>query len=393
MIRLISIICLMVGLLYSCADNATVSGDELKPILPAVPFAYDGLRLPKGTNPAGVTNRNIKFINGQPVMINGQFVFEPVGNITIKPWVATLGRVLFYDTKLSLNNTIACGSCHHQEKAFADGLQFSTGFEGRITGRNSMGITNPIVQNNLFWDSRSKTLHDLSLQPVQNHIEMGMENISRLIEKLENTAYYKPLFNKAFGTEQVTPERISTALSQFVGSITSNRSRFDQGLNNNFANLTELERLGNDIFHSDRAKCSTCHGGNNFSALDGPGDPYGGDFSGQDLRGATNIGLDLEYKDKGINNGKFKIPSLRNIDLTKPYMHDGRFKTLEEVVEHYSSGIKQHRDLDSKFTDGKGNVKQLNLTHLEKKALVAFLKTLTDSEMISDPKWSNPFKQ
>jgi cytochrome c peroxidase len=373
--------------LIACTDKQTSIDDGEVLSLPTQPYDYHNLKLPVGTNPNFNNFTDFTIVNGEPIFSNQK--------LEITPWGATLGRVLFYDKKLSLNNTVSCGSCHHQDKGFADGRQFSTGFEGRITTRNSMSIINPIVQNNLFWDSRSKTIHDLSLQPVQNHIEMGMENLDRLVDKIEKTEYYKPLFKKAFGSEKVTPEQISVALSQFVASITSNRSKLDVGLSNNFRDFTELEKLGREVFNG-KGQCSSCHGGNNFSALDGPNDPYGGggSFGGpsNDLRGATNIGLDLVYKDNGLGNGKFKIPGLRNIELTSPYMHDGRFKTLEEVVNHYSEGIKPHKHVDVKFTDGKGNIKHLNLSGIEKKALVAFLKTLTDKEMASDPKWSNPFK-
>jgi cytochrome c peroxidase len=372
--------------ILACSDKSLVTSAEENLSLPNEPYAYDKLSLPVGSSIAGsfddftIDNNVVTFSNNKT---------------EITPWGATLGRVLFYDKKLSLNNTVSCASCHHQEKAFADGLQFSTGFEGRVTTRNSMAIVNPILQNNLFWDSRSKTIHDLSLQPVQNHIEMGMEDLNRLVSKLENTEYYKPLFKKAFGTNEINPTNISKALSQFVASITTSRSRFDAGSINNFNNFSELEKMGMELFNSDKAKCSSCHGGGNMSALDGPNDPYGGggSFSAvQDLRGATNIGLDIVYKDNGLGNGKFKIPSLRNIELTGPFMHDGRFKTLEEVVNHYTNGIKPHQHLDVKFTDGKGNVKPLNLNSIEKKAIIAFLKTLTDQEMTKDPKWSNPFR-
>ena len=372
--------------ILACSDKSLVTSHEENLSLPNEPYAYDKLSLPVGSSIAGsfddftIDNNVVTFSNNKT---------------EITPWGATLGRVLFYDKKLSLNNTVSCASCHHQEKAFADGLQFSTGFEGRVTTRNSMAIVNPILQNNLFWDSRSKTIHDLSLQPVQNHIEMGMEDLNRLVSKLENTEYYKTLFKKAFGTNEINPTNISKALSQFVASITTSRSRFDAGSINNFNNFSELEKMGMELFNSDKAKCSSCHGGGNMSALDGPNDPYGGGGSFtavQDLRGATNIGLDIVYKDNGLGNGKFKIPSLRNIELTGPYMHDGRFKTLEEVVNHYINGIKPHQHLDVKFTDGKGNVKPLNLNSIEKKAIIAFLKTLTDQEMTKDPKWSNPFR-
>ncbi len=376
--------------LLSCTDNTQSLEISETPTLPAKPYDYQNLRLPFGTAPAGNINREFTIVNGVPVFSNNS------SQVEITPEGATLGRVLFYDKKLSLNNTVSCGTCHHQDKAFADGLKVSKGFEGRVTSRNSMAIVNPIAQNNLFWDSRSQSLHDLSLQPVRDHIEMGMENMDRLVAKLKETDYYSPLFVEAFGNNEITPEKVSKALTQFVSSITSNRSRFDQGMINNFENYNELEKMGHNLFHSEKTQCSSCHGGTNFSALDGPGQPYGGGSfgpnNGQDLRGATNIGLDLVYKDQGIGNGRFKIPGLRNIALTHPYMHDGRFNTLEEVVEHYNSGVKPHSSLDSKFLNPNGSVKRLNLSEIEKRALVAFLKTLTDEQLITDPRWSDPFK-
>jgi cytochrome c peroxidase len=169
----------------------------------------------------------------------------------------------------------------------------------------------------------------------------------------------------------------SKALSQFVASITTSRSRFDAGSINNFNNFSELEKMGMELFNSDKAKCSSCHGGGNMSALDGPNDPYGGGGSFsvvQDLRGATNIGLDIVYKDNGLGNGKFKIPSLRNIELTGPYMHDGRFKTLEEVVNHYTNGIKPHQHLDVKFTGWKRKCKTFEFKFNREKSHHSFSK-------------------
>ncbi len=271
--------------LFACTDKPLVVSEDEVLSLPSQPYDYQNLQLPVGTSANFSIFSNFDLVNGEVLFSSNK--------LDITQWGATLGRVLFYDKKLSLNNTVSCGSCHHQDKGFADGLQFSTGFEGRVTTRNSMAIVNPILQNNLFWDSRSKTIHDLSLQPVQNHIEMGMENLDRLVEKIEKTDYYKPLFEKAFGTDVVTPENISKALSQFVGSITSNRSKFDKGLTNNFNEFTELEKLGKEIFNG-KGQCASCHGGNSFSALDGPNDPYGGgggtfSIAANDLRGATNI--------------------------------------------------------------------------------------------------------
>lgn len=372
----------------SCVKDNPSDPLNTKPVLPEESYNYSTLELPDGVSQASVFN-NFVFPNGtfEPDFIEGVFM-------EIDDEIATLGRVLFYDKNLSLNNSISCGSCHHQDKAFADGQAASFGFEGRKTERNSMSIVNPISQNNLFWDSRSFSIVDLSLKPVQNHIEMGMEDLQYLTDKLANIDYYPGLFSQAFGDSDITEERISKAIAQFVGSITTNKSKFDEGLKTQFANFNELEKLGMSIFNSEKAKCSTCHSGNNFAADDGPGGEYGADpIATDNPRGTTNIGLELVYKDQGRNDGKFKIPSLRNIALTGPYMHDGRFQTLEEVINHYSEGIKPHKDLDKKFKNKNGEVIHLNLDPIEKQALVAFLHTLTDYEMINDPKYSDPFKQ
>ena len=184
--------------MFSCEDKPLVIAEEETPTLPTVPYDYKTLNLPIGTQAAGIIFTDFEIINGIPVFTNSSMGITNEG--------ASLGRVLFYDKKLSLNNTVSCGTCHHQDKGFADGKQFSTGFEGRVTTRNSMSIANPITQNNLFWDSRSKTIHDLSLQPVQNHIEMGMENLDRLVEKLENLVILQSLklwvVNSSIVTEQ-----------------------------------------------------------------------------------------------------------------------------------------------------------------------------------------------
>ena len=382
-------ICGLAILLHSCIKDNPSDTEKLTPVLPEVSYNYSALELPQGVHQASAFN-NFIFPEGS---IDPDFFENIFMQITDEE--ATLARVLFYDKNLSLNNSISCGSCHHQNKAFADGQAASLGFEGKLTDRNSMSIVNPISQNNLFWDSRSFSIVDLSLKPVQNHIEMGMEDLQYLTDKLSKIDYYPELFAKAYGDSEVTEERISKAIAQFVGSITTNKSKFDVGLETEFSNFNELEKLGMSIFNSERAKCSTCHSGNNFAADDSPGGEYGGGRinNGDDPKGTTNIGLELVYKDQGRNDGKFKIPSLRNIALTGPYMHDGRFQTLEEVVDHYSEGIKPHKDLDKKFKNKNGEVIHLNLDPIEKQALITFLHTLTDYEMIKDPKYSDPFKQ
>jgi cytochrome c peroxidase len=301
---------------------------------------------------------------------------------------ATLGRVLFYDKRLSLNQTIACASCHRQEHGFSDPRKFSVGFEGGLTGRNSMGLTNArwYQRRAFFWDERAATLEDQVLQPIQDAVEMGM-TLPSLITRLGAEPYYSTLFTNAFGTSTVTTDRISKALAQFVRSIVSTQSKYDIGRGSGFANFTAQENLGRQIFIGQvgDATCSACHGTDNFV----PG--------GQ----IHNNGLENPYVDKGLgaisgrpqDEGLFKVPSLRNIELTAPYMHDGRFATLEEVVEFYNSGLVSHPNLSPPLRDpppGNGPLR-LNLTPAQKAALVAFLKTLTDTSVTTDGKFSDPF--
>ncbi|MEM7374002.1 MAG: cytochrome c peroxidase [Bacteroidota bacterium] len=310
---------------------------------------------------------------------------------------ARLGRVLFYDKLLSINNTVSCGSCHKQAFGFADPVASSVGFKGAVTPRNSMTIVNPILNNHFFWDSRAESAEELALEPVQNHIEMGMEALTKLPPKLASTSYYEKLFIDAYGSPSITIPKISNALGQFLNSMVSYNSKFDKGMENDFADFTPLELKGKELFFSPKTQCSSCHADGNFAAPDGPNQEYGSggrDLSGQSRinpKGTANIGLDVNYSDNGRQNGKFKIPSLRNIALTAPYMHDGRFETLEEVIHHYSKRIQPHQDLDGKFRSLNGNVVRLNFTPLEVESLIAFLHTLTDEQMVTDPKFSDPF--
>ena len=329
---------------------------------------------------------------------------------------ATLGRVLFYDKKLSINNTISCASCHIQEFGFSDPAQKSEGFGGEHTRRNSMNIANSgfYVPKKFFWDHRSATLEDQVLMPLEDDIEMGM-TLELVIKRVSENNYYKPLFKNAFGSEEVTSNKISKALAQFVRSIFSFNTKYDIGIeatNNifeDFPNFTAQENLGKDIFNGKltplaNGTCLFCHMANENLRPNIPFNPNEVNqiiFSG--LR-AHNIGLDEDDRgdtDNGLgeitgvasDNGQFKTPSIRNIELTSPYMHDGRFNTLEEVVEHYSTGVKDHPFLSGHMINGDGTPRHLNLSEVEKAALVAFLKTLTDNTMITEEKYANPFTQ
>ncbi len=294
---------------------------------------------------------------------------------------AALGRRLFYETTLSLNNSISCASCHQQSKAFADGLQFSSGLFNEKTTRNSMALVNCLNFSSFFWDTRAWGLDQTVLMPIENHVEMGIRNIDDIREKLNESEYYRKLFGKAFTdrydeNHDIQTKEIAEALADFVASIISYRTKFDKGQEVHFSNFTASELRGKDLFFG-KAKCDHCHSNSSFTRSWEPWD---------------NIGLDMEYADQGSGDGIFKIPSLRNIALTAPYMHDGRFETLEEVVEHYNSGVQNHPRLAWALRDfSTGGPQRLGLTDEEKKDLVAFMGTLTDWGMMSDPRYTNPF--
>lgn len=320
---------------------------------------------------------------------------------------ATLGRVLFYDKNLSANNTISCASCHQQSAGFSDPDRFSKGHSGGQTSRNSMGLINVrYYQTGRFgWDERAETLEDMVLLPIQDPIEMNM-NLADLEDKLRQLEYYPILFRNAFGSEEISAQRIAQALAQYVRSIVSFSSKFDEGMTLTgdpfvaegmplFPNYTPLEQMGQQIFFSGTehvANCLYCHGNPAMTVPEGEDDM------------AKNNGLELVYQDNGkgaitglsSDNAKFKVPSLRNIEFSAPYMHDGRFQTLEEVIDHYSENVAQHPNLHFRLSivdDGPpgGIPSQPFFDQDEKDALVAFLKTLTDTKIATDKKYSNPF--
>ena len=318
---------------------------------------------------------------------------------------ATLGRVLFYDVELSKNRTVSCASCHQQKFSFSDTARFSKGFNGGLTGRNSMGLIHARFQRDsaFFWDNRASSLEIQTLIPIQNSVEMGL-TLDTMIARLSAKPYYAQLFQAAFGTPTVTSDRVSKALAQFVRSMNTFGSKFRQGVEATtgnpsvvpLVNFTAQENLGKDLFMDiTRGNCQACHTRNVMVQ-----------------QGAQNIGLDLVYADNGVGaasgnsnkNGQFSVPSLINIALTPPYMHDGRFKTLEQVIDFYSDSIKAHPNLSGflrEIIPGTVNPnnnqcdtcapRKPHFTPTEKAALVAFLKTLTDTIITNDVRWSNPF--
>jgi cytochrome c peroxidase len=300
---------------------------------------------------------------------------------------ATLGRVLFYDTRLSANNTTACASCHLQKHAFSTPDRFGKGFEGKLTDRNAMPLVNVrfYPRGRFFWDERAATLEEQTLMPIQSKIELG-QDLKTLVGLLGRDRDYPVLFEKAFGDRNVTEQRVGRALAQFVRSLVSCRSKYDEGLTKadsvraDFANFTEQENRGKRLFV---ARCATCHLPGGQTAHFIMVRPRNNGLDADALTADGGLG---EITLNGRQVGLFKSPSLRNIEVTGPYMHDGRFATLEEVIDHYSKGVKAHPNRDGRLR------RRLNFTTEEKAALVAFLKTLTDQTFLTDPKFSDPFQ-
>jgi len=309
---------------------------------------------------------------------------------------ATLGRVLFYDTSLSANGTIACASCHKQEEGFSDNRQLSVGFDGGDTGRNSMGLMNSAYYDNgrFFWDERADTLEDQVLLPIQDAVEMGM-TLEGLVAVVEGQAYYGPLFERAFGDAAVTTERISFALAQFVRAMVSAESLYDEGIAATgdpsvpFDNFSAEQNLGKQLFFGAQGNCAICHVAAVLPGAPPPGQPRNLAIFQPTM--AINNGLDMNPSDEGAGGGRFKSHSLRNIALTGPYMHDGRFVNLLQVVEHYDGGVQGGPNTDPRLMPG-GQPQSLGLSNAEKQALVAFLETLNDEVIMQDPRFSSPFK-
>lgn len=291
-----------------------------------------------------------------------------------------LGRRLFYDPILSGNNRMSCGTCHRQQFAFTDStLRLSIGIDGLPGLRNTMSLANLGYQKKFFWDGGAADLESQVIDPIQNPLEMH-ETLPRMIGKLNAHPDYPALFEKAFGQRTITTPMVMKAIAQFERTLISGNSKFDQ-FKRGLASLTDQERRGMTLFElEEKGDCVHCHS-------------LGSTFSDFEFR---NTGLDSIPADAGrflitlldTDSGKFKTPSLRNIAVTAPYMHDGRFKTLEECVDHYNTNFHYTKYLD-------GNIVRLQKGRLdarEKADLIAFLHTLTDHEFLNNPKFGPPLK-
>lgn len=312
---------------------------------------------------------------------------------------AVLGRVLFYDKRLSKDGTISCASCHKQEIGFSDDKRVSTGVYGRLGSRNAIALAsvasfaayygtdiNGSSAIRFFWDNRAPTAGEQNRGSLTNPAEMDM-HMNEVVEVVRSQPYYQPLLRKAFGNSDVTADQMNEAIAHFVNSMGSYKSKFDEEASKGglvtspFPGFTESENHGKSIYMNNCAKCHSYEMGR----------PY--------LFYASN-GIDAGLtNDNGVGSisgiteqmGCFKVPALRNIALTAPYMHDGRFQTLAEVVEHYNSGIQNHPNLHYRLKEN-GAPKRMNLSESDKQDLINFLHTLTDPHFIVDPRFSNPFK-
>jgi cytochrome c peroxidase len=303
---------------------------------------------------------------------------------------ATLGRVLFYDEQLSIDASTSCASCHQPEHGFADAQPYSEGVGDGLTFRNSMALVNLAYQRRLFWDARESNLEDQVLQPIAHTDEMGMD-LEALPMRLEELGYYGGLFHDAFGDSTITVSRVAASLAQFLRSLQSTHSRYDLGLQDDFASFSTQELLGKDLFFNIETRCAQCHGSLNFYT------PSELMVNGLDTNYAATGDGGLAHE-TGISgqDGLFRVVSLRNVGLSAPYMHDGRFSTLREVIDFYADGIQPHPNLNHRLSpDGFGpngqTPLQMELTDEERDALVAFLHTLTDTTDFTLSPWGSPF--
>jgi len=337
------------------------------PTLPATPFQYADAEVPL---PAHFRSPG----PGGPVVATDN---TPIDN-AITDAGAALGRVLFYDMRLSANDGLSCAGCHSPFIGFSDTPQRSVGFAGGLTGRHAPALVNARFyrRGRFFWDERAATLEAQVLRPIQDGTEMGM-TLTNLEAKIAATSYYPALFTAAFGSSTVTSDRVSRALAQYVRSLVSRDSRYDRaftaaGTPNFAAVFTAQELDGERLFRT--TGCAACHA--TFAQVSDS---------------IHNTGLDAVSADTGAGRGAFKAPSLRNVAVRPRFMHDGRFTSLAQVIEFYDHGVQPNPDLDRRLRNPDGTPRRLNLTPAQKAALLAFLNTLTDSTFLTAQRFANPF--
>lgn len=285
-----------------------------------------------------------------------------------------LGRFLFYDPILSLDSSVSCNTCHAQQHGFSDhNVPLSKGIFGFSSTRNAPALINLAWSTSFMWDGGVNHIEVQPLVPLTSEHELG-ETMANLVEKLNKNVFYKKKFKEAFGVETITDQKLLHALAQFTSMLISSNAKYDLVMAGK-TNFTPQEQQGYELF---KIKCANCHT-----------EPLFTDYS------YRNSGLESKFKDIGrekvtqdpADRGKFKVPTLRNIEFTYPYMHDGRLFNLEQVLAFKSNGIQDSPTLDISLKNG------LNLSKDEQKAIIVFLKTLSDNTFISNPKYAEPVNQ
>ena len=303
-----------------------------------------------------------------------------------------LGRHLFYEKALSIDNSKSCGSCHQQNKAFTDGLARAEGVNGTKHPRSAMALQNLLWEPKLTWNGASSSLEQQARTPIENEVELH-QSLGAGVAKLQQLPQYPPLFGKAFGTSTITEENTLKALAQFERTLISGNSRYDRYRNGERSLLSADEVRGLQLFsiHPNGqlrgGNCSDCHGGELQT-------DHNLRNNGLDATFGADLGLG-QLTGKATDNGRFRVPSLRNIALTAPYMHDGRLATLEDVLDHYNEHVQfGSPTLDplllNTTNDPAQQSRNLELTPQEKAQIIAFLKTLTDETFVRDKRFAAP---
>ncbi len=280
-----------------------------------------------------------------------------------------LGRKLFFDKRLSRTEEVACGSCHLQENAFADPRRFSIGVLGRVGGRNAPALINMAYNTSFFWDGGAPTLEQQAIQPIINPLEMDM-TMGEVVQRVAADPAYVQLFASAYNAEPKA-EWVTKAIATFVRTMVSGNSRYDKFQQGDSSALSASERRGLALFMGERTECTHCHVGYNLTN-----------------NAFRNNGLYADYEDHGrmrvtenpADDGRFKVPTLRNIAVTAPYMHDGSLATLADVLNHYTSGGKGHPGTDA-------TIHSFELTAEERADLINFLGSLTDEQFLTATKF------
>ncbi|AQG79801.1 cytochrome-c peroxidase [Spirosoma montaniterrae] len=345
----------------SCQPNESGGVGPVKPD-PSQPVEYKPTPFP-WKKPANFPEPIYKFSNN-PLTVEG----------------VALGRALFYDDALSANGTVSCAFCHQQSAAFGHtDHALSHGINDKIGTRNVPAVQNAAFYSSFFWDGGVVDLDLLPINPIENPVEMG-HNMPALLNALRKGNRYRPLFQAAFGSDSITSARFLKAMSQFMLTMVSANSRYDKYVRKEAGGeLTPGELSGLTLF---KQKCAGCHAGELFTDQRFRNNGLSRDLNKDEGRSLVTLRPEDKYM--------FRVPSLRNVDRTPPYMHDGRFWTLDQVLDHYTTNLQDVPELDPLLRQNQTGKPGISLTVTEKQQIIAFLRTLTDTEYISDRRLGPP---